>query len=751
MRPARPRLARTPAPLVAAVVVTLALNLALTLALTLAAPAAAGDRDAPCYQPGAYLPLVANPGEPAGTCVEVEVLQGWAFIIRTEPAPRTLTVWSLHDPEAPEQVAAVPLPEGAQHLRAADSHLYFTSVDGYDAHLHVWDVTLPTAPVERATLFIDSQVLDLEVRGGLLAMATAHFGLSLVDVADPAEPVWLSDIQPWEIHGEITHIDLFPGHVVCNVRGEWFGVAEVSILDPAAPVVTVRHDVDLWLRGFTMEEDGRHGWACDTDMILYRVALDAPGPVLSRAGNGGSQVAVMGDLVITHGFWGSAPHVHHRDPDGALALRDVWPVRTYDLARKGDYLLAAVREWGFHVRRFTPDEPARFVGSVPAASAYQPARVGSSDDPARALELSPEHGRLAVADLSDPDHPTWTAQWAAGDPRVADLHGGHVILGSDNGIELLRLAPDGSLSLQQQLRPDDDLYAILRDGDRLWLGSGSSDLWLYDASDPAAPTLLHHELLTGSFRALARRGDHLLAAGFLSGLYVLDVSQPTAPQVIAQLDEVAEFMTIAGDHAYLGSRFAPEVVVVSLTDLASPQVVARVPISSEPRALLARDGRLWVGTRWRLAIYPLAGGLPQAPPLDVALRTGIGGIQPVGDLVAVGSEVLYLMNAPCGAVTAVSSPPPTATDARLHAWPNPFNPRTTLALRLDTAGTVRLTIHDLRGRRVRTLVDGPRPAGPLTVGWDGRDHAGRAVPAGIYVARARTAGGVVTRKLTLVQ
>jgi hypothetical protein len=67
-------------------------------------------------------------------------------------------------------------------------------------------------------------VLDLEVRGDLLAMATAHFGLSLVGIADPAAPVWLSDIQPWEIHGEITHIDLFPTHVVCNVRGEGVGI-----------------------------------------------------------------------------------------------------------------------------------------------------------------------------------------------------------------------------------------------------------------------------------------------------------------------------------------------------------------------------------------------------------------------------------------------------------------------------------------------------------------------------------------------
>jgi hypothetical protein len=132
------------------------------------------------------------------------------------------------------------------------------------------------------------------------------------------------------------------------------------------------------------------------------------------------------------------------------------------------------------------------------------------------------------------------------------------------------------------------------------------------------------------------------------------------------------------------------------------------------------------------------------------LLTAIGGIQPVGDLMVVGSEVLYLMNAPCGVVTAVDMAPPAMADAGLFAWPNPFNPRITLALRLDAGGPVRLTIHDLRGRLVRTLVDGVRPAGPLTTTWDGRDAAGHRAAAGVYVARARVGGQVRSAKLTLL-
>jgi len=83
--------------------------------------------------------------------------------------------------------------------------------------------------------------------------------------------------------------------------------------------------------------------------------------------------------------------------------------------------------------------------------------------------------------------------------------------------------------------------------------------------------------------------------------------------------------------------------------------------------------------------------------------------------------------------------------------PNPFNPLTTIAYELPTAGPVRLGIHALDGRRLRTLVDGTRAAGRHVAAWDGRDGAGRAVAAGVYLYRLETAEGVRSRTMTLVR
>ncbi|HMB71467.1 MAG TPA: FlgD immunoglobulin-like domain containing protein, partial [bacterium] len=71
---------------------------------------------------------------------------------------------------------------------------------------------------------------------------------------------------------------------------------------------------------------------------------------------------------------------------------------------------------------------------------------------------------------------------------------------------------------------------------------------------------------------------------------------------------------------------------------------------------------------------------------------------------------------------------------------------------LDRDVDVRLTVHDAAGRRVRTLVDGPRTAGAGTADWDGRDASGRRVTAGIYFVRLETDGEPpVSRKLALLR
>lgn len=88
-----------------------------------------------------------------------------------------------------------------------------------------------------------------------------------------------------------------------------------------------------------------------------------------------------------------------------------------------------------------------------------------------------------------------------------------------------------------------------------------------------------------------------------------------------------------------------------------------------------------------------------------------------------------------GFVDVEPGPAAAVRGLSLESAPNPFVGTTRLSYRLASAAAVRLTVHDARGRRVRTIEDGARAAGPHAADWDGKDEAGTRVPAGVYFAR----------------
>jgi hypothetical protein len=86
------------------------------------------------------------------------------------------------------------------------------------------------------------------------------------------------------------------------------------------------------------------------------------------------------------------------------------------------------------------------------------------------------------------------------------------------------------------------------------------------------------------------------------------------------------------------------------------------------------------------------------------------------------------------------------------AAPNPFNPRTTIHYVVPGQGErVRLSVFDLRGRLVRTLLDAPLPAGAGSVVWDGVDAAGQVVASGTYLVELTAGRDRAVQKVTLVK
>jgi hypothetical protein len=110
------------------------------------------------------------------------------------------------------------------------------------------------------------------------------------------------------------------------------------------------------------------------------------------------------------------------------------------------------------------------------------------------------------------------------------------------------------------------------------------------------------------------------------------------------------------------------------------------------------------------------------------------------------------------AFVASELPPTTAVGdevrephASLTAQPNPFRASTRLAFELERPGAVEMSIYDMRGARVRTLVDAPYPSGLHQTVWDGADDQGRRLSSGLYFVRVETEGKSRSKGVVLLQ
>ena len=103
--------------------------------------------------------------------------------------------------------------------------------------------------------------------------------------------------------------------------------------------------------------------------------------------------------------------------------------------------------------------------------------------------------------------------------------------------------------------------------------------------------------------------------------------------------------------------------------------------------------------------------------------------------------------------TAVALTPAATPDGvLLHAaYPNPANAAFVIPFELHEQGPVDLSLYDLAGQRVASLLSGMRPAGAYAVTWDGTDEIGRLAATGVYLVRLHAGGVDRTRKLTLIR
>ena len=104
----------------------------------------------------------------------------------------------------------------------------------------------------------------------------------------------------------------------------------------------------------------------------------------------------------------------------------------------------------------------------------------------------------------------------------------------------------------------------------------------------------------------------------------------------------------------------------------------------------------------------------------------------------------------CGQVSIIDETLPMAYNL-YNAYPNPFNPVTILRYDLPEDALVNITIYDMMGRRVKTLVNGSQPAGYRSIQWNATNDRNEPVSAGLYLYTIEAGKFRQTKKMVLLK
>jgi flagellar hook assembly protein FlgD len=84
-------------------------------------------------------------------------------------------------------------------------------------------------------------------------------------------------------------------------------------------------------------------------------------------------------------------------------------------------------------------------------------------------------------------------------------------------------------------------------------------------------------------------------------------------------------------------------------------------------------------------------------------------------------------------------------------YPNPFNPTTRFRIDVATGSPVDVTVFDILGRKIATILHAEKEAGSYTMEWNGRDDQGLAVPTGMYIIRMSAGEFTASQKVSLLK
>jgi hypothetical protein len=641
-----------------------------------------------------------------------------------------------------------------QHVAARDTLVF---VQDYGDGVYLVNVADPRNPY----LFSRCQWLipqyNFRLDGDRVYIAGMDQGMRIFDVSDPLNPLMVGEYNPgirvdWvETDGNLAYIADFD-----------FGLRILDVSNPDSinqvSELALNHAARICMAGNYALVLYNGSYLCSG---LRMAVIDCSDPTAP------AYVTAIDCQTEFEGLCFHAPYIFVVDNLQGLLTFDltnpaqpeevgVWNVDlcAWDVALDGDYAYVCCDYYGLVILDVSDLSACQVVGSLDTPGYTLGVKV--SGDYAY---LPCYDGGLSIANLSDPTTPVMAHHFNSNNLMDdVDVSGTIAIAANGtSGIKIYDVSNPPQAHQIATLELPDFTRSVQIVDTLLYVIAFEGDFSIVSIADPSHPSLISTQMYSNS-------GFDVLVDGhiaFLSDdgmtLRIVDVTDPLHPVQISHYDGLisGEYLCKQGDYLYI-SDFNLGEVILDVSDPTTPTLASIIRPHQYSQICCSQvfGNRLYIAdyNLAEIGIYSLDD--PGHPALEKMYywdrRTE--GFAMYGDylVTANGYMGLSLLD-PATIPVEDASAPAITTRPTLAIRPNPFNPQTTLAYSLPEPGLVRIEIYNLRGERVRALIDERQTAGEHSVEWSGDDDRGAPAASGVYLARVRCGSDSVVRRCLLLK
>ena len=649
-----------------------------------------------------------------GYLSDLKVLGDYAYVADGDSGFR---IADISDPTAPFEVGFMETPYYAWRVAVSDSYAYLVdNVINQPDWIRVIDISNPANPTEVGSILMQSDIDELDISGNYLYLAADDLGMRVLDVSNPGSPIEVG----WFIAPDVYDVILQGDYAYLASADYDGGLLILDISTPTAPLFVGAYNPYGWLHPFDVAVEG--GWAyigvptSDEILLLYVADPELPRALGSFTPSGDiSDLYALDSLVyLSDGVAGLTilENELFYSPGGGISWQPQTSGTSEDL-------------WAVHFSDASTGWAAGSEGTViktdDGGETWLPQYSGTLEelfdiffiDNNRGWAVGREGTLITTADGGD----NWQPQTSGTNAVLRSIHFADSVTGWTAG-------EDGTI-----------LYTT--DGGNNWSSqvSGTGEYLL----DIFFVDYLH------GWVAVSDYGQILKTTNGGSNWQTINIATQTRFYAVHFLDETT------------GWASGTEGAVHKTTDGGDTWV--EQTNNPAPYAALTSVFFISANSGWSVGydgeiISTVDGGDTWQPE--------ISGVQDYLTCVYFVDQYNGWVSGKNGTILKAITLGLQEDDTQVtidqtgghilhNAFPNPFGTNTMIIYSLGKKANVSLTIYNILGEEINTLVKGIQTPGVKSITWDGSDNCGNKISSGVYFCSLQTGNSIQTKKVIFMR